>query len=650
MKRIKTYLFVTLGILAVTLLAGCGNNSDSRLDISETTVETSVSEEKAFEETESSEKESLETESVEKTVENDLSFCETPNLDDAWDTVEFPEGMDLIQFSGNEKSVYISDNYGVYESEKYILLVDKNVELPGNYAMILDDIVNTIEEISGLSFATERKNFSKNMISTISGEMPWLGLKSGTKFIIQLNNSHRDPYSFPVPDFFVGYVCLQDRGLYTFPEQDHVEDADYQRMINVLSKAIFSQKYPNLAETDRADEVVSYLTIEKLEEKYPDFKRIVNTDKFSLFRPDVNSDNIEKVWISEHKKWSSWQEEEAMEELFIRFMLEEHRNDFPNSIVSDNYNDSELKRSEMAERMKSVYGEDIFVKYFEWVSKNLPDKPQPIELNGKGDSLVYTDNNCYVEGDKCFIYISEGLYIPNNFVEITDSIIEELERKMWGSGVSITYGESSASNNGIFYGISGNNKLPIELKNDTDGMGYISVYYGPEVCIYDIGMMENDINKIDYEAIAHECSHAVMDANGEIHKIGKIMTEGSASYYAGYVMKELNLPETYLQDYSFYELGLTSKTAEQLFLDDYKDVGHADRGAEYAYGFYFSEYLNEMYGDEFLSLISSEIEKSSISTQGSYGDDSDREKRLIAFKKVFGEDVFTKFGSWYENR
>ena len=72
----------------------------------------------------------------------------------------------------------------------------------------------------------------------------------------------------------------------------------------------------------------------------------------------------------------------------------------------------------------------------------------------------------------------------------------------------------------------------------------------------------------------------------------------------------------------------------------------ADRGAEYVYGRYMCEYLNEHFGRDFYLKYNNKIVEEHLDY--AYGNYSEEiiEKYDEALKDVFGEDIFEKFGAW----
>lgn len=617
--------------LTIGLLSGCGAAREvQESEVISTSSETEVSAETSAEATKAPETSKQPQEG---------------GLDEYCETVEFPAGTKMLTLSGKIDDWYSSEDYSAYESEKYILLVDKNVKLPGNYINMLDDIIDTIEEVSGLSFATERKDFGSNMKATRSGEYPWADLKSGNKFIIQLNDKKRNGNEVPSPTLGIGYMTIYDRGLWTF-EGEPVCESDYGRMVSEVLLGLFHKYQPDLVYSDSADEAIYCLVIDKLQQKYDDMKRLENWLSIEVFPTDLIAGNVEEAWISTHYNWEEWRERTGFEELFIIYMLDTQDNSFLPYILSETSEDTEEDRTALAAKIKELYGDEVFVNFYNWVHGKMPEKPQELVITGDKKGTFTTEKACYIRGERCFLYVEAGLTIPNDYVEKADAIIAELEKQMWNVDKPISYKESLASDYGTFYGISNKGKMPIVLKRDTDQMGYISAYYSPDVNIYDYGMETGEMKYIEYSTLAHECSHAVMDAKGQMGKIGRIMTEGSADFYAESVLKALKIST--LEDYHYYsyETPINEDTAEQLFCDDFDDLGHANRGAEYSFGFYFSEFLQETYGDNFLTEVTAALKQKNIADYES-DEEKDRQARTETFKSVFGEDVFTRFGLWY---
>lgn len=555
------------------------------------------------------------------------------------------EGVSVIEFSGDPDDYYCEDSYGIYESEKYVLLTDKNVSLPGNYVMMLDDITATIEEITGLSFEATVQEFPEVMVATNSGEYPWQTIDTD-KLIIQISDTNKYSDGMYWPEIYQGYILMTDNGINTF-EGEPVVESDYDRMIDILSSVIFYQYYPVLSKIDRIDESVIYLTIEALEEKYPDFKRMFNDIPFTRFDVEPDSLNIEELYVSGHLDYSTWKQKDAFEELFSDYMFENYGTAYLTETLTKDNSHVHDDREEFADTLKEVFGPDVFVNFVEWIQKNAPELPSEAKLSGNHNDIFTADKNYYLEGDRVFIYVNEGIIIPGDFLKVTDSIVKDLETKMFSSNLDLTY-TAFLPTGSPFDAIDNFGKLPIELKIDHDNMCYISYCSGSSVTIYDSCMEDGDTENISYQTIAHEASHAVLGAKESHYKMGDILTEGSADYYAEWVITKHNFPEA-KDIYHYEDLDITKDNAEDLFREDYANLTHAERGPQYEYGCYFSRYLAETFGDDFFETACDAIMDAGLKDSYNYGDDEDRALRTKAIKKAFGDDVFVNFAKWYGN-
>ena len=88
---------------------------------------------------------------------------------------------------------------------------------------------------------------------------------------------------------------------------------------------------------------------------------------------------------------------------------------------------------------------------------------------------------------------------------------------------------------------------------------------------------------------------------------------------------------------------------EEIFIEDYHDLSGGDRGAEYVYGRYLCQFLEEEYGDDFYRQMNDKIKSKQLEYSSYNYDEAVATKYAEALKDVFGDDVFTKFGKWCVN-
>ncbi len=635
-------------LLTVGMLEGCaagGENAQSG-ENTNTTVE-------SMEQSTESNSEGIQAsnETTTESTEEEMPVV-AATFDEFTEDVEIPEGVVELTFSGKQKDKVKSEDYSIYVSDKYILLVDKGLELPGDYPQALDDIVDEIEENTGFSFRTEKKDFNQNMEKTFEGETPWKGLKSGDKFIIQLNNKKSagdgnvNSYAIDPPILHRGYMVAYDCALGTMPNSSF-EEADYYRTIDCLLSGIYAQYYPQFDAEDDGWEYVEEVIIKDMTDKYPDFKRVGNVTEYVDLPVYTEGSEVEDKWNANHNALD-WSERRSLEIYFYKYMMETQGKDFLTKIFDEEDTYRNASRDRITRRMTEVFGEDLFDNFVVWLGGGEVEveKAQALTLDSSKSGFFEADQYYYVEGKYCFVYIEKGAYVPYDYVENADAIVEELGKDMWDLQKATTFEESNISIYKNFYGISNNGKLAIYIGVDEDNLGLISNYDGSAVVIYDLGMEKKELKDIEYDTLAHESSHAMMDNCGAMDAIGRIMTEGTADFYAKQAIQEAGIETSFGEQFYNYDVPINAETAEELFFKDYADVSHADRGAEYHYGYYFSIYLNETYGPNFLKDVTDVLRVAGISDQGT---EEDCTKRVAIFKQVFGEDVFTLFGEWYVN-
>ena len=299
--------------------------------------------------------------------------------------------------------------------------------------------------------------------------------------------------------------------------------------------------------------------------------------------------------------------------------------------------------------------------------------PPKITLSGNRDDHFIAERLCYYEGDKFFLMIDGGADLPGDIADNIALIIDTIEEKtgltfktshdLWGfDNSTIDYGYNPWA--GFNYG----QKIPIFIKVDHDGAGYISSASGEHADMYvrelygsavwdsvpnfrDNPFSRNDF--VNYFEFAHELTHVLTQRYATLTKI---MTEGSADYFAMQVMNSLadvsdefkkGRDHTFLSN--FVKADVTEANAEELFRNDYQDLSHAERGDEYTLGRIICSYLAETYGDTFMKDYISAIEEAGFAYDDMvYNlDQTLIDKQANTFKNLFGDDVFVKFAAYY---
>lgn len=311
------------------------------------------------------------------------------------------------------------------------------------------------------------------------------------------------------------------------------------------------------------------------------------------------------------------------------------------------------------------------------VSKNPKDISQykAVELDGVKEHSVTTTDFCYVETDKFIVLMDRDITIPGDFAVNIEQILNEIESQLGISSMPDTYPECVVNNNSIYYGTGFNpwdgweigKKIPIFLVVDREPKGYISAADASEAlfCEYElfsdelwnsIPALSGDPSRrndyIDYSVFAHELTHTVTLRNCNM---SNSMTEGIADYMAYSVIKALadkNPDMAKVLKKKNWDEGpmpdpVNANNAESIFVDDFHTLDMADRGPEYYYGKRLWQFLIEVYDKDAFSKVCAKLQAEQFTYIYHEAYSEDETKKCAGYlKELFGDDVFTKFGSW----
>ena len=306
-------------------------------------------------------------------------------------------------------------------------------------------------------------------------------------------------------------------------------------------------------------------------------------------------------------------------------------------------------------------------------SENAPKK---VTLSGNRDDRFLADDFCYVEGESFFLLLEKDICLPGDYADNIALIIDQLEKET-GLSFEITHAIIPCDNCTVKYGYNPWNdfffgqKIPIYLFVDRESVGYISCASAEYANIYDYNLFSDALwdsvpayhdnpwrrdGVTEYDTVAHELTHVL---TLRYAKMPKILTEGLADYYEEKVILALaDRSEDFAKcarrmyfENSVKNL-ITPENAEEVFLNDYAELTPMERGDEYTLGRLYGIFLAENYGDTFLKDFLAVSKKAGYGYYTFLGDlqGTDLETLTQEFKKLFGDDVFRKFGAWYQNQ
>ena len=328
-----------------------------------------------------------------------------------------------------------------------------------------------------------------------------------------------------------------------------------------------------------------------------------------------------------------------------------------------------------SEENESFESEEIVVpsKSTQTPGPTSENAPKKVTLSGNREDRFLADDFCYVEGEKFFLLLEKDICVPGDYADNVALIIDQLEKE---TGLTfdipeavipcdtctVKYGYDPWSD--FFFG----QKIPIYLFVDRNSSGLISCASEGFANIYDYDLFSDELwnsipdyrdnpwrreGMIEYDTVAHELTHVLTLRYAQLPKI---LTEGLADYYEEKVILALADRsedfEKIAQNLYFSSVSepITPENAEEVFLNDYSDLSQIERGDEYALGRLYGIYLAENYGDSFLKDFLAVSKKAGYGHYIFFGELQEADRAILTqeFKNLFGDDIFTKFGEWYQ--
>ncbi|MBR4734037.1 MAG: hypothetical protein IK081_14885 [Lachnospiraceae bacterium] len=314
---------------------------------------------------------------------------------------------------------------------------------------------------------------------------------------------------------------------------------------------------------------------------------------------------------------------------------------------------------------------------------NLKEYPPKITLSGNHDDHFIATELCYYEGEKFFLLIAKGADLPGDLADNVALIIDKLEEKV-GLPYKTEHALFGFDNSTVDYGYNPwegfdfGKKVPIFIKIDDEGAGYISCGDSSFATIYLNSLISMDVwnsvpkyrdnpdwreDYVDYYDFAHELTHVLTLRHAVLPKI---IREGCADYYAWQVINsladvspDLQRSREEMNNYFSYQVkdDVTASTAEQIYRNDYQDLSHAARGDEYTLGRMICSFLAETYGDSFMLDYVNAIrdagyrfEDLAFNIELFNLQQSHLDELTDIFKDVFGENVFKDFAAYYQKQ
>ena len=316
-----------------------------------------------------------------------------------------PNGKDTtpykkITLDGNADRWYYTTDYCYLESDKYVLLMEKDLRIPGDFKVNMDAIIDELESVLQLEYDPDDFDYCgvSNLAVYYDGFNPWENWNLGKKIPIFIMADRKDEGWIPNASgnelVLTSYYLLTDdiwNSVPSYKDNDVRRGTyyDYSEAIHELTHVI-TLRHSEL--TDILAEGIAEYTpdpvIDRLSDKYPSIAKVKeNRFLWDYDVPEsVNSENAERIFLEDYRKkqGNDGCSQYVYGEYLCKYLSETNGTGFFKKFIDQArknnlsakklYDDPEAIKA-YAETLKQVFGKDLFTKFGAWcVEKNVLQK------------------------------------------------------------------------------------------------------------------------------------------------------------------------------------------------------------------------------------------------------------------------------------
>ena len=313
-----------------------------------------------------------------------------------YDPIELKDlPYEKITLDGIEEHHFVATDYCYLESEKYVLFIDKGIDLPGDFAVNVDAIIDRLETELGLSACPATYEYSSviDMSIYFDDEYPWDNVAIGDKIpiFIMTDDEPQGWISCASGEdaLFVIYELFSEDVINSVPYyRDNpwvINDyLDYTDIAHELTHTITERN--NMTTeilTEGIAEYMGYKIIEDLAADYPSIavaQANRSLDDNPMPEP-VNAENAERIFIDDFNSLTTAERgaQYTYGKYLFMYLYEQNGTGtykmlddkiIENHIVYNRIEYNEYSVTEFAEALKETFGEDVFAKFGDWCVEN----------------------------------------------------------------------------------------------------------------------------------------------------------------------------------------------------------------------------------------------------------------------------------------
>ena len=301
-----------------------------------------------------------------------------------------------IELDGNAEHKFTASGYSYVESDKFVLLLEKDVCLPGDFADNLSAIIDEIEKETGLNYAPDGFSYTDvpDMSWHYNDTNPWADWNIGKKIPIFVCADYNDDLVGSVGN--AEYVRITQYDLFSdelwnsvYKDMENREKLGYVDYVEITTHITTHIAYRNNISNMPGIMLrgigvhMSYTVPAALGDKYPNIK-LADGNRYSadgLAPEAINADNAEEIFTNDYfykeynfggiiyENITLYAAQDLYGKYFCRFLSEQYGSDFYKKISDAMNKDGAGK--EYAKIIKTTFSdEDIFTKFGDWCVKN----------------------------------------------------------------------------------------------------------------------------------------------------------------------------------------------------------------------------------------------------------------------------------------
>ncbi|MBO4459152.1 MAG: S-layer homology domain-containing protein [Clostridiales bacterium] len=316
-----------------------------------------------------------------------------------------PNGKDTtpykkVTLDGVADHFLVTTDYCYLESDKYVLLLDKDVRIPGDFKINLDAIIDELEDFLQLEYAPKDFEYGNVPDNSVyyDGFNPWNDWYLGTKIPIFIVSDRTDAGRIPIASdnfvVLVSYYLLPDDLWNSVPSYRDNEWRrgtyyDYSEAVHELTHTITMRhtKLTNIL-CEGIAEYTPDPVIDRLAGKYPSLAKVKeNRYPWDYKVPEsVDSQNAERIFLEDYRGCEGDYDcaHYVYGEYLCKYISEKNGTGFfkkfvdkakANNLYINTYYDDPEAVKKYADTLKQVFGKDLFTKFGAWcVEKNVLQK------------------------------------------------------------------------------------------------------------------------------------------------------------------------------------------------------------------------------------------------------------------------------------